>query len=97
MSDTTEMVRLIRHAAALLRSAVDAEKAFTGGTIEEQRRRSNTVAAAAVGHATLGLVAACMQPESEPNAQALARVRALIGEGPYVRTDELLEALDGTP
>jgi hypothetical protein len=98
MSDTTEMVRLIRHAAELLRSAIDKEKVWSDGSTEDQLRRSGTIAAAATAQATLALVAACMEPESEPNAKALARVRDLIdrsADGPYVRVDELLDAIGG--
>jgi len=82
MSDTTEMVRLIRHAADRLAEEFD--------TISSERS-----AAMAYAESVLRMVAACMEPESEPTVKAVARVRALIGEGPYVRTDELLEALDG--
>lgn len=91
MSDTTEMVRLIRHAADRL-----AEEAVGGSSLTTSMVASLN-AAMGYAEAVLNLVAACMEPESEPAIKALARVRALVVvEGQtYVRVDELLEALDG--
>jgi hypothetical protein len=115
MSDTTEMVRLIRHAANRLADAdidVGVRNAFADSraliladvyktpeaSIKDRLRNSAHALAAYIAVKTLAesvlcWVAACMEPESEPTAKAVARVRALIGDGPYVRTDELLEAL----
>jgi hypothetical protein len=86
MSDTTEMVRLIRHAADRL-----AEEEPETSMVSSQL--ASLTLAMGYAESMLRMVAACMEPESEPTTKALARVRALIGDGPYVRTDELLEAL----
>lgn len=84
MSDTTEMVRLIRFASERL----------------GKEPVSNPSLGVSIGLAvaTLNMVAACMEPETEPYARALKRVRDLIDiDSPYVRTDELLEVLEGAP
>lgn len=91
MSDTTEMVNLIRHAASRL-----AEEDYPSSSLTWAEVASLS-AAMAYAESVLRMVAACMEPDSEPTTKALARVRALVGDGPYVRTDELLEALDGAP
>lgn len=97
MSDTTEMVRLIRHAADRLNEEGPISLLpNTMSRVEEERcipALQSMAAAMAYAQAILRMVAACMEPESEPIVKAMARVRALIGDGPYVRTDELLEAL----
>lgn len=83
MSDTTEMVRLIRQAADMLEEELE--------TVSTSR-----AAAMAFAESMLRMVAACMEPESEPALAAVDRVRALAKkEDLYVRVDELLEALDG--
>lgn len=91
MSDTTEMVRIIRHAADRL------SKESPTSNMSSVELASLTMA---MGYAesVLRMVAACMEPESEPNAQALARVRAFAAaaaDASYVRTDDLLEVLAG--
>jgi hypothetical protein len=97
MSDTTEMVRLIRHAADRL-AQENPPKVIDQLTYDTVRKAVSPAIismamAMTFAESMLRMVAACMEPESEPTTKALARVRALIGDGPYVRTDELLEAL----
>lgn len=99
MSDTAEMVRLIRHAAKLLDEQDTVSLLPSNMSREEEQRcvpaLQATVSAMSLASGVLRMVAACMEPESEPHVRAVNQVRALlaIAEGVYVRADEVAEAL----
>lgn len=104
MSDTAEMVRLIRHAADRIAAECPPEELIThvaGLGSKGEREPAATaltsmVAAMALAEAVLRMVAACMEPESEPHVRAVNRVQAVLAasDGVYVRADELAEALE---
>lgn len=71
MSDSDEMVRLMRHAASLLATARRAVSTGMNMNTAEREKVTSAVAAMAHGEAILNMVAASVAPEGDAIAQKL--------------------------
>src|SRR5262245_43314154 len=71
MSDTTEMVNLMEHAADLLSTSIAQLGRWTGGDAALQTDRTSAIAAAAYARGVLQMTVASVRPEHTNLAAAL--------------------------